>query len=115
MASTLPDPGFPFLVYTYPWMPYPRLIGIYLREKRIPTSLVKVVPVSDPQDGNAVVDSKNYPPRPAGSLPILAIPSSSGLEGDVAYIRQSSAILNFLDELCDEGKWGFPKSPHRMR
>ncbi len=96
-------------------MPYPRLIGIYLREKRIPTSLVRVVAVSDPYDGDAVIESDKYPQRPKGSLPILAINSSSDVEGDVTYIRQSSAILDFLDELCDEGKWGFPKSAYPMR
>ena len=116
MASLMKKPAFPFLVYSYPWMPYPRLIGIYLREKRIPSSLVRIVPVADPYNGDAVIDSESkYPPRPKGSLPVLAIHSASDFQGDVTYIRQSSAILNFLDELCDEEKWGFPKSAYPMR
>lgn len=113
-AITL-KPSFPLLVYSYPWMPYPRIIGIYLREKHIPANLVKVVAVSDPQDGDVVIESASFPPRPKGSLPILAIHPSNGEASDVTYIRQSSAILNFLDELCDEGKWGFPRSPYPVR
>lgn len=74
-----------------------------------------VVVVSDPNDGDAVIESEKYPARPRGSLPILAIHSTPNFESDVTYIRQSSAILNFLEELCDEGKWGFPKSPFPMR
>ena len=115
MMSLSEQPAFPFLLYSYPWMPYPRTVGIYLREKRIPSSLVTVVAVSDPSEGDAVIESEKYPPRPKGSLPILAIFSTPSSEGNVAYIRQSSAILNFLEELCDEGKWGFPKSPYTMR
>ena len=107
-------PAFPWLLYAYPWMPYPRRVIIYLREKGIPDSLVKIAHVSDPQNGNEVTDS-SLPPRPAGSLPILAIPSetkdgSSGTQQWV-YIRQSMAIINYLEELCNAGQYGF-SSPH---
>jgi glutathione S-transferase len=115
MSKMLLQPTFPFLLYSYPWMPYPRVVGIYLREKRIPESLVKVVHVSDPQLGDAVVDSASFPPRPKGSLPVLAIHHSAEAEKDVTYIRQSSSIINFLDDLCDAGQWGFPKSAYSMR
>jgi glutathione S-transferase len=108
-------PSLPLLLYSYPWMPYPRVVGIYLREKRIPESLVKVVRVSDPQQGDAVVDSTSFPSRPKGSLPILAIHHSAEAGKEVTYIRQSSAIINFLDDLCDAGQWGFPKSLYPMR
>jgi glutathione S-transferase len=114
--SNMPlKPSFPLLLYSYPWMPYPRVVGIYLREKHIPESLVKVVRVSDPQQGDAVVDTASYPPRPKGSLPILAIHHSAEAGKDVTYIRQSGSIINFLDDLCDAGQWGFPKSPYPMR
>ena len=96
-------PTFPWLLYAYPWMPYPRRVIIYLREKGIPDSLVKVAQVSDPQSGNEVVDS-SLPSRPAGSLPILAIPSSAA--GEWVYARQSMAIINFLEELCEGGEYG---------
>jgi glutathione S-transferase len=94
-------------------MPYPRRLIIYLREKGIDSNLVKVVHVSDPQLGNKA--PPKFPPRPAGSLPILAIPSMDD-KGTISYthIRQSLAIMNFLDELCDAGLYGFPKSKYSM-
>ncbi|KAF2481610.1 hypothetical protein BDY17DRAFT_325134 [Neohortaea acidophila] len=100
-------PAFPWLLYAYPWMPFPRRVIIYLREKRIPSSLVTVVRVSTPQDEDQAVDS-SYPPRPTGSLPILVVPSAeengsaSGLQ-----IRQSMAIMHFLEEVCEKRVYGF--------
>jgi glutathione S-transferase len=91
-------------------MPYPRRVIIYLREKGIPDSLVKVAVVADPQDGNQVLD-RSLPPIPSGSLPILAISSEAkrvdGVAEEWTYIRQSMAIINFLEELCNAGKYGF--------
>ena len=94
-------------------MPFPRRVTIYLREKIIDSSLVDIVQVSDPQAGNAA--HPGYPPRPAGSLPILVI-SSKDDSGSVSYthIRQSLAIMNFLEEICDAGMYGFPKSKYSM-
>ncbi|OBT68123.1 hypothetical protein VE03_01448 [Pseudogymnoascus sp. 23342-1-I1] len=105
----------PWLLYAYPWMPFPRRVTIYLREKRIPPSLVTVVPVSDPQLGNSA--PPEFPPRPQGSLPILAIPSAHGTQDEPPYlfIHQSLAIMNYLDELCDSGHEGFPLSQYSMR
>jgi glutathione S-transferase len=102
----------PWLLYAYPWMPYPRRVIIYLREKGIPSSLVTIVPVSDPQLGSGV-DPK-YPPKPPGSLPILAIPQDDSGH-NFSYVRQSLAIMNYIDELCDGGLEGFPLSIHSMR
>lgn len=102
-------PATPWLLYSYPWMPYPRRIGIYLREKRIPSTLVQIVRVSDPQDGNEVVD-KSFPSRPPGSLPVLAIPSTEQNEGEAKewlYIRQSMAIIHLLEEVCEKKLYGF--------
>lgn len=101
----------PYLLYVYPWMPDPRRIIIYLREKNIPSSLVTIVPVPDPQSSTEL--PPQYAPRPKGSLPLLVIPSSSGEKPVV--IRQSVAIMNYLDELCDAGAQGFPKSTYPMR
>ncbi|KFY32258.1 hypothetical protein V493_00362 [Pseudogymnoascus sp. VKM F-4281 (FW-2241)] len=104
----------PWLLYAYPWMPFPRRVTIYLREKRIPSSLVTVVPVSDPQLGNA--SPSEFPQRPQGSLPILAIPLAHGHQGEpYLFIQQSLAIINYLDELCDSGHQGFPLSHYSMR
>lgn len=104
-------PSLPFLLYAYPWMPFPRRVIIYLREKQIDRSLVDIVRVSDPQDGNEVVDS-SFPPRPPGSLPILAIPHADSKD-QWTYIRQSMAIINFLEEMCESGNHGFssPSGP----
>lgn len=103
---TLPfKPAFPLLLYAYPWMPYPRRPIIYLREKKIPQSLVKVVRVSVDQSGTQVVDA-SFPPRPAGSLPILAIPHADDKD-KWTHIRQSMAIINFLEELCETKQYGF--------
>jgi hypothetical protein len=92
-------------------MPFPRRVLIYLREKKIPANLVEIVRVSDPGDGNEVVDT-SYPPRPAGSLPILTIASEQKDENDVPkeqlHVRQSMAIIYFLEEMCEKQMYGFP-------
>jgi hypothetical protein len=71
---------------------------------------VKVAHVSDPQSGNEVVDS-SLPSRPVGSLPILAIPleamNGSTTSKEWVYIRQSMAIINYLEELCNTGQYSF--------
>ena len=41
-----------WLLYAYPWIPFPRRVIVYLRERGILDSLVKVVQVSDTQSGN---------------------------------------------------------------
>ena len=82
ISNKLGNISFPLLLYAYPWMPYPRRVIIYLREKGIDSRMVNVIHVSDPQDGNAA--PLGYPPRPAGSLPILALPSK-GDDGTVSY------------------------------
>lgn len=109
------EPSLPWLLYAYPWMPYPRRVIIYLREKQISQALVKVVRVSDPGEGNEVVESDIFPPRPPGSLPVLAVPSfersTNGEPKEWLYVRQSMAIINFLEEFCEAGLHGF-SSPH---
>lgn len=113
-----PSPTVPWLLYAWPWAPYPRRIMIYLREKGIPESQVKVVHVQ----GNDVV-TPDCPPRPEGSLPLLAIPTQQQAHNNTpfkpvgthdasqghsyTYIRQSLAIMTFLDEVCNDAKLGF--------
>lgn len=82
-------------------MPYPRRLAIYLSEKRIPSTAIRIIHVSDPQSGNAVVPSQaaSVPPRPEGSLPILAIPPTAD-NGEWVYIRQSMAIIAYIEEAC---------------
>lgn len=80
-------------------MPFPRRIAGYLSEKRIPSSTIQVVHVSDPQLGDSVIEPQagSVPPRPEGSLPILAIPPSDSTR-TWTYIRQSMAIITYLEE-----------------
>lgn len=106
------EPTLPLLLYIYPWMPFPRRVTIYLHEKRIPPTLVRTVRVSDPQDGNKVTDP-SLPPRPPGSLPILAIQHADA-EDKWTYIRQSMAIISFLEDLCEAGDYGFSSPTGRL-
>ncbi|KAH6672486.1 hypothetical protein B0J14DRAFT_668802 [Halenospora varia] len=95
-------------------MPYPRRLTIYLHERHIPTSLILPISVSDPQAGDTVLPpystNPNIPPRPKGSLPLLLLPSSTP-GGEPTLIRQSLAIINFIEDVCNEkdGKDGWPK------
>lgn len=104
-----PSFAAPWLLYAYPWMPYPRRVITYLREKGIPETQVKVVQCDITSKDNEVVG--DFPPRPIGSLPILAIPSTAGDadEHGRVYIRQSLAIMYFLEELCNDFQYGFAK------
>lgn len=101
MPSIKPSP---WLLYSYPWIPYPRRIALYLSEKRISPSAIRIIHVSDPQSGNCVVPAQanSVPPRPEGSLPILAIPPSNDSNNWV-YIRQSMAIIQYIEEACAPG------------
>ena len=85
-------------------MPYPRRVALYLSEKRITSSAIRIIHVSDPQTGNCVVPAQanGVPPRPEGSLPILAIPPSNNSNGWL-YIRQSMAIVQYVEEACARG------------
>ncbi|KAJ5833537.1 hypothetical protein N7474_001848 [Penicillium riverlandense] len=100
----------PWLLYAYPWQPFPRRLVIYLRERSIPSSLVTVVPVSDLQFGGH--PPAGFPPKPSGSLPILVIPQGNGgAPKEAIYIKQSIAIMEFIEETCLAGRHGFPKIP----
>ncbi|KAK4508214.1 hypothetical protein PRZ48_001952 [Zasmidium cellare] len=105
-----PSPTKPWLLYAYPWMPFPRRVIIYLREKGIPESQVKIARVQDPKFGNNVMDT-SLPPRPSGSLPILAVPyeGQDADEKGYIYIRQANAIMYFLEEFCNDFQYGFTR------
>jgi glutathione S-transferase len=105
-------------------MPYPRRTTIYLRERKIPSNLVTVVPVSDPQEGEEV--PPGFPPRPKGSLPLLAIPKSLvsnsteaqnrdvDIESNYYILGESLSVIQYLEDLCNTGKHGFPISTYSM-
>jgi hypothetical protein len=77
------------------------------RKPNIPSSLVKIVRLPDLQSIGST--PPEYPPKPAGSLPVLEIPPGGCLTNQSPiYIRHSNAIMNFIDELCDNGYEGSP-------
>ena len=86
-------------------MPFPRRVLIYIRERRIPDSLIRIVCVSDPQAGSKAPEG--YPPTPKGSLPILAIPPSEISTDTIpatldnwTLLGQSLSIMTYLDSCC---------------
>ena len=94
-------PPLPMLVYVEPTIyPAARRILIYLAEKQIPRSVV--TPVPPPDDPN----SKDYPPPKGTTVPVLAIrKSADGAANDPQsdqYLGQSCAILEYLEDLCDQ-------------
>ncbi|KAI6357095.1 hypothetical protein MCOR25_007738 [Pyricularia grisea] len=105
--------SFPHLLYVYPWMPFPRRVIIYLREKGIHNA-VEIVPI-DFSSQTALLDKhKNYPLKPPGSLPILVLPTRDG--SPPVKIGQSMAILNYLEDMCAAGKLEHSdKNPGGMR
>jgi glutathione S-transferase len=105
-------PSFPWLLYAYPWMPFPRRVIIYLRERKIPSSLITIVPVTDPHRGAQV--PPNFPPKPPGSLPQLLVPCEADSGDSSIVFRQSASIINYIEELCTTGAYGFPKADHCM-
>ncbi|KAH8838394.1 hypothetical protein MCOR27_011536 [Pyricularia oryzae] len=100
MAASKTFP-LPHLLYVYPWMPFPRRVIIYLREKGLQNA-VEIVPI-DFSTKTALLDKhQNYPPKPAGSLPILVLPARD--ETAPVKIGQSMAILHYLEDMCAAGK-----------
>ncbi|PRP88473.1 hypothetical protein PROFUN_03190 [Planoprotostelium fungivorum] len=96
----------PYLLYSYPWMPYPRRVLIFLRERNIPQHLVRPVAVSDPGP-NGDRAEEGFPPRPPGSLPVLAVPRAD--DDGYDHIGDSVAIMRYLDGCCQRGEHGFPE------
>jgi glutathione S-transferase len=77
-------------LYVLPWGIYPRRILLYLSEKGLESSpAIKITPVT------LTSTSMEAPGKPPGSVPILALP-------DGTFIKQSVAILEYLEDLCDD-------------
>lgn len=77
-------------LYDFSWGPYPQRVTTYLKEKNIPD--VEVIDLEPP------LDKASWPPafllalNPAGTLPTLDV-------GNGSVVRQSLAILEYLEEL----------------
>ena len=90
----------PLELFVLPWGVYPRRILLYLTEKGLHTSpLIRITPVTITQDGMSTPYGK-----PPGSVPILKLPDGS-------FIKQSVAILNYFEDICDHPD---PKQPWQV-
>jgi glutathione S-transferase len=101
-ASTIPNTSSPthttsLRLWVLPWGLYPRRLTIYLREKQLGPDVIEVIPVHIDLSTAKLAAS---PGRPEGTLPILEVrrPSKEGA-GDGEYVMQSTAILEYLEDL----------------
>jgi glutathione S-transferase len=77
-------------LYVLPWGIYPRRVLLYLSEKGLDSSpSIKITPVT------ITGTTMEAPGKPPGSVPILRLP-------DGTFIKQSVAILEYLEDLCDD-------------
>ncbi|KAF4979735.1 hypothetical protein FZEAL_4092 [Fusarium zealandicum] len=82
------SPALELFVLT--WGLYPRRILLYLAEKGLLSShQIKITPVTITQQGMSTPEG-----RPAGTVPMLRLP-------DGAIIKQSVAILEYLEDICE--------------
>ncbi|KAI5864802.1 hypothetical protein GGS23DRAFT_561866 [Durotheca rogersii] len=78
-------------LFALTWSLYPRRVLIYLHEKGLlPSPHIKVTPVTNVFGTRKMV----APGKPPGTVPILVLPDGS-------LIKQSIAILEYFEELCD--------------
>ena len=76
-------------LFVLPWGLYPRRILLYLAQRNLLSSpIIKITPVAVSQEGQLTA-----PGKPAGSVPILRLP-------DGTFIKQSIAILEYLEDAC---------------
>lgn len=76
-------------LFVLPWGVYPRRILLYLALKGLDSSeALKITPVT------VVNTGMHAPGKPAGTVPILKLP-------DGTFIKQSVAILDYLEDVCD--------------
>lgn len=81
-------------LYVLPWGIYPRRVLIYLSEKGLLDSPhLKITPVTMSSAGMVA------PGKPSGTVPILAL-------GNGTFIKQSIAILEYIEDICDDAKSG---------
>lgn len=100
------------LLYASDYTYFPRRVLIYLKEKKFEAGIITKVPTWFTLQ-RTMESSPDFPPKPAGSIPILAIPDRK--EGQFIYIRQSLAILNYLEDLTEDPSSGVKASTLSMR
>jgi glutathione S-transferase len=100
-SSTRTTQSTPLRLWVIPWGLYPRRVTIYLREKQLGPEIIEVIPVYFDLSTGKLAAS---PGRPEGTLPVLEVkrPSKEG-GGDGEYVMQSTAILEYLEDLTAGG------------
>lgn len=89
-------------LWVLPWGLFPRRVTIYLKEKGI-EDRIEVLPVQITHNGMEAA-----PGKPPGTMPILEIrPSTETDRVDGKYIFQSTAILEYLEDVYGPGS-GLP-------
>ncbi|CZR53087.1 uncharacterized protein PAC_02965 [Phialocephala subalpina] len=89
----------PMLLYASDFTYFPRRVLIYLKEKKIEDGIVtKVHTLFTPQ--RTTESSPDFPPKPPGSIPILAIPDGKdGTSHTFANRSPSSTISKILPKI----------------
>ncbi|KAF8858932.1 hypothetical protein BDZ45DRAFT_384579 [Acephala macrosclerotiorum] len=100
------------LLYASDYTYFPRRVLIYLKEKEVKAGIITKAPTWFILQ-RTMESSPDFPPKPAGSIPILAI--LDGKEGQFIYICQSLAILNYLEDLTEDPNSGVKASTSSMR
>lgn len=78
----------PLELFVFPWGVYPRRILLYLAEKGLAGHPhIRITQVD-------IADNMSAPGKPPGSVPMLRLPDGS-------FIKQSVAILDYLEDVCD--------------
>jgi len=89
LRKYLPLTEMAYELFNLPGGLYPRRVVIYLTEKKLlPHPLIKITPVKQSGLQNTA------PGKPPGTVPILAL-------GDGRFIKQSIAIIEFFEDICD--------------
>ncbi|KAK7415754.1 hypothetical protein QQX98_005667 [Neonectria punicea] len=87
-------------LFVFSWGVYPRRVLLYLAEKGLLDSpQIKITQVTISTEGKPVA-----PGKPPGTVPILRLP-------DGIFIKQSVAILEYLEDICDSPD---PKQPWQV-
>jgi glutathione S-transferase len=88
-------PTYSYTLYTQPYLLYPRRLSAYLAEKPLP----KTVNLEQINVTFGPTGMNNPPGKPNGSIPMLKIGDSPD-----DYIRQTVAILEYLEEKHPRGR-----------
>lgn len=86
----------PMTLYDLSFGPYPRRVTLYMKEKKLPSNLINIIPVSFDAGGHPIA-----PGKPTGTVPILAVHPNTAYNptSSTQYIKQSIPILEYLEDI----------------